>query len=205
MLIHVDGQADSVPQPGATLGAVVSDLRRSATSRRQVISAITLDGELLTPEREEVYSVRPAAEFCRLEARISDPEELIRDTFGGLARLLPALESRAVESARELRGGSPPGGTLMELAEALDFVLGAYGDGAGLLGGAPPAHGALETMEGVLGEVLSAIDANDTVRLCDALEYEFGPALRVLGEEIAGFLAAPLAEGGPAPGGEARA
>jgi hypothetical protein len=55
-------------------------------------------------------------------------------------------------------------------------------------------------MEGVLGEVQSAIEANDMVRLSDALEYEFGPALKVLRGEIGGFLAVSPGRGGPAEG-----
>jgi len=204
MRIHVDGQAESVPQPGATLAAVVSGLRRSASSRRQVISEITLYGQLLTPEREAEYAVRPADDFAVLEARVAEPRTLIRDTFSGLVRLLRPLELRAIEAARELRSGSQPGASLAELAETLDFVLAAYGDGVDILGGTPTPEGALRAMDGVLDEVQSAIEANDMVRLSDALEHEFGPALKVLEEEIGGFLAASAGGGGPAEG-EARA
>jgi hypothetical protein len=58
-------------------------------------------------------------------------------------------------------------------------------------------------LESALIEILTALKLGDSVRLGDALEHEFGPALETLDVEVRAWIAS--AEGGRPPEGRAAA
>jgi len=188
MLIKATGLPDAVSPGGATLGAVVSELRKRASRRRQVVSGILLDGEPLTPEREIEAAGRPAEEFSRLDAELAAPEDLVGRVLDGLRDAIEKIAGRAEAAAREIRGGLPARERIVEVAEGLGFVVGAMQDSGRLLALVSPEPPApLRTalgLETVLGEVLSALAADDAVRLSDALDHELVPALDGFESEI---------------------
>jgi hypothetical protein len=166
----------------------VDGLRRSAISRRQVVGAILLDGQWLSPDMEARIGGRAADDFARLEAEVLRPEELALRVFGGLLSALGALGPKARAAARGIRAGAPPKPLVQGVVEDLAFLTGAYQDGARLLLGLGrvPASGGegAAGLEAVLVEILSALSAGDAVRVGDALEHEFAPALLGLASEV---------------------
>ncbi len=196
MQITVNGQCETSPAPGATLGAVVADLRRSAKENGRVVAGLLLDGAILTPEREDECASEPIVTFKRLEAEVTEPRELIRRVFGGIGGALQALSIEARETAGKIRVGGRAQPFIGRVAEQLGFLVDAYRHGMRLLitmgkvEKVPPPPQTLPVIERVLGEVLASLRAADPVRVSDALEHELRPALLKLEVELQDWIRA---------------
>ena len=142
----------------------------------------------------------------RLGAEARTPEELAGVVLAELGRLLPALRDRALKASSEIRQGETAEPRVGEIAEGLSFALDAYRGAAPFLAGRAAAQfptGGAGALESVLSEILTALKLGDSVRLGDALEHEFGPALETLDEEVRAWIAS--ATGGRSPEGRAAA
>ncbi len=207
MQITVNGQSESSPAPGATLGSVVADLRRSAKENGRVVAGLLLDGAVLTPEREDECAAEPVRAFNRLEAEVTEPRELVRRVFGGIGAALRALSVEAQESATKIRIGGQARPFISQVAEQLGFLVDAYRDGmrllitTGKIEKVPPPPRTLPALERVLGEVLASLRAADPVRVSDALEHELRPALLKLDEELQSWICAIEPQGAGTCGG----
>jgi hypothetical protein len=189
MRLDVNGVEAALPEGSGTLGDVVGALRRDAAAAGRIIATFVLDGEVLTLEGEAGAAARPASECRSLGAEVVPPEELVRKVFQGLEATLPTLVAGVQGAADLARRGQVMGPDFGRVAEDLAFVLDAFRDGENLLAMAgrsfPRRDGrAVSRIESALGDVVNAMGSNDLVRLGDALEHEFSPALATLGEEL---------------------
>ena len=81
----MDGRTGMMaPDDGTTLRDLFETLRQGAVSRRRAVVALTLDGELLTPERQDILAGRKPGEFDLLEVRTADPVQFSLATIDGL-------------------------------------------------------------------------------------------------------------------------
>jgi len=100
MEVVVDGKFGvTAPDTGTTFREVFDSQRRSAATRRRIVVSFTLDGELITPEREGVLYSQPPGDFGLLEVRTIDPFQMALDTLSGLGGLLGTMERLHAEAA----------------------------------------------------------------------------------------------------------
>lgn len=106
MEVVVDGKFGlNASETGTTFREVFDSLRRSAATRRRIVVSFTLDGEILTAEREGVLYSQPPGDYGLLEVRTIDPLQMALDTLSGLGGHLRNMERLHTEAASFIASG----------------------------------------------------------------------------------------------------
>lgn len=93
MEVVVDGSTGFVtPDDGATLKSVFESLRRSVAGKRRAVVSLTLDGEILSSDRESAIGGQKAGGYGLLEIKTANPFVFSLDTLSGLNTHLRNLE-----------------------------------------------------------------------------------------------------------------
>ncbi len=206
MRILIDGIPDvASPEPGSTLGRILSELGDWLRREGRAVREFRLDGEVLTLARRSELSGVSADTFGELAVatadRIGMPLEILMDLRGRIG----ALEARHVRAAERLQAGEGRAGlTELEgcLADWTVFLQGAV-HAATLAGVALPPGAAepLRRISELLRELSRSLAAGDSVRTADLAEHELRPRLADLAGLLDGLIeAVRKAGGGSNPG-----
>lgn len=193
MEIAVDGVVQTVAGE-ATLREILDRARFNIFKANRVITAIRLDGEELTREREKATAPTPASEYGRIEFTTACPYELSIATLKEIRPTLDNLERHHLDAARLITEGKG--------ADALKILNGCFSAWDDILmclknisliakvdlttidaGG-----GRIAARISKLGEVLrnfkAAFAAQDIVRIRDIAQYELHPLIKEWGDVI---------------------
>ena len=188
MEVVVDGKFGLVaPETGTTFREVFDSLRRSAASRRRIVVSFTLDGEVLSAEREGVLYGQPPGEYGLLEVRTIDPFQMAQDTLAGLSGHL-----RNMEKLHQEAGASTASGEYSKALEKFDacfngwdILLRAVRDVASLSSadlktlkaGGDTVDVRIRELQDSLLRFSAALEFKDVMRIAEIVQSELGTAL----------------------------
>ena len=198
MRIVINGEENLASvEPGSQFGAVLDEVRQWLMAHRVAILEIRLDGEPLSPGRQQELGPELADRFESLEIQAVEIGQLAREVLGSIEAHLPAISEHLVEITNLLQSGAHTEAfsRLDTVFEALGLVLTAVSNLRNLLGiGGLEANGAGEALLGreqrlaeLLEEIKGAFRDQDLVTLGDCLEYELTEVLEDWKEVVAGL------------------
>jgi hypothetical protein len=188
MEVVVDGTTGLGIGPDETsLKAVFESLRKSASSRRRLVVSLTLDGEVLSRERQEALAGSTAAGYSLLEVRTIDPFQISLDTLAGLRAHSENLE-RAHREAAELVVAGEYQKALRKFDECFhgwDILVRAVCDVGNLTSadfktlqaGGLPVETGIRKLQDALLRFRTAFELKDVVRIADIVRHELGPLI----------------------------
>lgn len=203
MEVVVDGKTGLVtPDADARFGAIFDSLRRTAASRCRVIVSFTLDGELLSRERQSGLAAETTADFSLLEVRTVDPFQVSIETLSGLLSHLGNIE-KAHASAASLADEGASTQALERLDDCLhgwDILLRAVRDVGSLTSaefrtlpvGQETVEVRLKRLQAALLKFKTAFEFENAAQVAEVAESDLRPLLpewrgviEVLGQFVA--------------------
>jgi hypothetical protein len=180
MRVFLDDQA--VDLPGPNLGALLDDARRQLANGGRVVVEVAIDGLKLAGDQ---IDARRAEDASQQEVRFTsaDPKALAVETLRQVRVRLSDAETLQQEAADLLQQDSPEE-ALQKVGQSIEAwlqVQQAVLQSTVLLGldldqvqvdGEPAHHLTSQALE-QLQDIKAFLQANDTVALADALQYEW--------------------------------
>jgi len=188
MEVVVDGKSGMMaPESGTTFHAIFDTLRKSASQRRRAVASFTLDGEVLSVERQADLAGQPPGQYGLLEVRTVDPFDFSLGTLNGLVSHLKNMEKTHDEAALFAASG--------EFAKALekfdacfqgwDILIRAVRDVASLStadlrtmkAGNSTIQDQIRLLQDALLRFSAAFEFKDVMRVADIVQNELKPRL----------------------------
>lgn len=187
MQVVVDGKTGLAPSSEVILKALFAALRRETVAKKRAILAFTLDGEVLTRDREAALSEGDAGAYSLLEVKTIDPISLSKETLAGLLAHADNL-ARAHDKASDLTVAGEYSKALPrfeELFHGWDILTRAVLDISMLVGvdlgtmqlPAGPALHTIQQLQQALVRFKAAFETRDVVRIGDIAMHELKPLL----------------------------
>ncbi|MDP7033328.1 MAG: hypothetical protein QF752_02430 [Planctomycetota bacterium] len=195
MKIKINGEEDIIqPEEGAKLGAVLEGLRVTMTENQMAITGLTLDGSILTRERESVLLENPVTDYVCLELEVIQKGLLARSVLGQVREHLPKIGESLVETTTHFQTGRVEEGyrCLSGNLEALALVQKCLINIVVLCESSKEGGGekfevntaSMSDFQEILEEANAALRGQDLVALGDILEYELGQILEQWEQEV---------------------
>lgn len=106
MEVVVDGRSGmNAPESGITFQALFETLRKGAMSRRRAVVSFTLDGEVLSVERQAELAGQAPGSYGLMEVRTVDPFDFSLNTLTGLVGHLKNMEKTHTEASASVEAG----------------------------------------------------------------------------------------------------
>lgn len=203
MEVVIDGTTGLVsPEPNTPFAAIFEALRRSAASRRRVIVSFTLDGEVISRDREARLAPESSSNYSLLEVRTVDPFQISLETLAGMLSHLRNLEKTHDAAAGLLAEGAYPQalGKFDDCLHGWDILLRAVKDVGGLTGadfrtiaaGKQTVDACLKRLQAALVRFKTAFDMENALQVADVADNELrhlAPEWRSVIEALGQFVA----------------
>ncbi len=184
----MDGRSGmNAPESGVTFQALFESLRKAAMSRRRAVVSFTLDGEVLSVERQADLSGQAPGPYGLLEVRTVDPFDFSINTLTGLLGHLKNMGKAHEEAAIFVASGEYS--KALEKFDACfqgwDILVRAVRDVASLSSadirslkaGGTSVQEQIRLVQDILLRFSAAFEFKDVMRVAEIVQSELKPRL----------------------------
>jgi hypothetical protein len=202
MEVVVDGRAGlATGAAGATFRSIFEQIRRAVATSKRLVVSYTLDGEMLSIERQGLLADRVPTGYGLLEVKTIDPFLLSSETLKGLPAHVKNMEKTHDEATAAAAAGE-----YAKALEKFDAVFGGWDillravrdvgaltnvDFRGLQAGDLPVDQRIRQLQDALLRFSAAIEFKDVPRIAEIVRDELRGALahwRAVVESLAAYV-----------------